>query len=203
LVVRQERTIEKLSDSNISKLSSIFSLLTIGLIRKDKKLEFSINAVKSLPDESLIFTIAGRSIEHKYEEEISKLIPSYNTTISRRNYFLSTDEFTHLIEESHFLVLCDKKQLSTVTNGTMMEALLLNRPIIAPNYLPYSYYINTYNIGILFDPEDISSLSNAIKEAKKVGMEYFTPYIKEFQKTILFEKAAEQFCNDLEIALKT
>jgi glycosyltransferase involved in cell wall biosynthesis len=201
LIIREERTIDELPDSNIGKLPTIFSLLTIGQIRRDKRLEFSINAIELLHYKELKFTIAGRNSEPMYDEELTKLIDHSNQMIVRKNGFLSSDEFTSLIESTHFLLLCDKRQLSTVTNGTMMEALLMNRPIIAPNYLPYSYYVNNFRIGILFEPDDINSLVKAIEEARNLGVEYFIPFIREFQKTILFENAAKQFSMGLKVLL--
>ncbi len=201
LIVRQERTLFSLPNLNVEKLSSKFSLLTIGLIRRDKRLEFSIEAVKSIGDLDVLFFISGRSTNSKYENEIHKLIDNHSGNIIRSNHFLSTEEFSAFIETSHFLLLGDKKQLSTITNGTMMEALILNRPIIAPNYLPYSYYVSKYNIGFLYDPDNLESLTNTIKLARSIGVEKFIPNIREFQKSILFENVASQFAEDLKAVL--
>ncbi len=73
------------------------------------------------------------------------------------------------LEKCHFLLLCDKKQPSSVTNGTLMEAFINLRPVIAPNYDPYKYYVEKYGLGILYNPEETDSLVDAINKAIKRG----------------------------------
>jgi len=200
IIIRAERTIDKLPGLNLNKLSDNFNILTIGLIRRDKRLEFSLNAFNLLNNPDMTFTIAGRNAQEKYEDELLKIINDKNNII-RKNYFLERDEFNKLIEGCHFLVLCDKEQLSTVTNGTMMEALLLNRPIIVPDYLPYNYYVKKYGIGYLFNPTDLSSLIAQIKHAKETGVESFLPLLQEFQKTLLFDISAKKFNQEIKHVL--
>jgi len=197
LVLRPERIIENQLSGNIQLLSEDFSLLTIGLMREDKRVELTIESIKQLNDNfnDVYLTIAGRGNE-KYEKIIEKYIDN-NKNIVRIDKFLDNDEFNSLIERSHFVVLCDKRQSSLITNGTMLESFILNRPIIAPNYLPYSYYINEYKIGLLFDPDDIESLKSQIIKAKQLGTKSFLPNLKEFQKTLLMDISTNKFVEDL------
>lgn len=199
LVLKPERMIYHTPENNINLLSSRFSLLSIGLLREEKRLELSINAFTDLDDPEMFFTIAGRSSKW-YCEKIDEII-SNNKNILRINKFIQKAEYIEIIEKSHFVVFCDKKEKYSVTNGTMMEALILNRPIIAPNYLPFSYYVNKYNIGLLFNPDDKNSLISQIKHAKELGTEYFIPHIRNFQKTLLFEICANEFIKELKVSL--
>ena len=79
----------------------------------------------------------------------------------------------------------------------MMEALLLNRPIIAPDYLPYSYYIKTYGGGQLCEPDNELSLAEQMIRAKKNGLQPFISKLREFQKTLLFDEIANKFKQDI------
>ena len=72
----------------------------------------------------------------------------------------------------------------------MMEALINHRPIICPNYNPYTYYIERYHVGILYTPHDISSYAEAMQRATQLGVEYFVPFIDEFLKTIIFDRVS-------------
>ena len=196
LIIRPERTILKYSPSNFDKLSTKFSLLTIGLIRREKQLEFSINSFKSILKNNMLFVIAGQNYHNKYENELLNIIDN-SENIIRKNKYLTAFEYNDFIEKTHFLVLCDKRQKSTVTNGTMMEALLLNRPIIAPDYLPYSYYVKKYEIGYLYKPDDKASLAEQIIKAEKKGVHSFISKLEEFQKTLIFANVAKIFGDDI------
>jgi len=79
--------------------------------------------------------------------------------------------------------------------------LLLNRPIIVPDYLPYNYYVKKYGVGYLFNPTDLSSLISQINQAKETGVEPFLPLLKEFQKTLLFDISANKFNQDIKHVL--
>ena len=101
------------------------------------------------------------------------------------------------MDDCDFLILCDKKQATNVTNGTMNEALLNGRPIIAPDYDPYRYVINKYDVGLLFNPTDESSLVNVIKKAAQSKASAYLEQLISYQKSLLFENVAKEFCSNL------
>lgn len=185
LIIREERCITEKGEPKYENLSNRCSFLTIGLLRPDKRIEFSINEFSKCHRDDWLFILAGRS-QGDYESMISRSLVGKNN-ILRINKFLEYDDFNMLFSQSHFLVLADKRQPSSVTNGTMMEALINYRPIIAPNYNPYHYYIKKYGIGITYNPDESGSLTQAMKQAEEKGCRYFRNNIELFLKTIDFK----------------
>lgn len=197
LVIREERCIEETSNCNKEKLDSKCTFLTIGMLRPDKQIDKTISAYQKAQIENSRLLLVGRSSSPQYEDIISKSSAN-NNKIDRVNKFLEYDDFNSYIACAHYVVFADRKQASSVTNGTMLEALINHRPIIAPNYDPYAYYIKKYNIGILYEPDDKESFKEAFIKAEKVGCESFFPSINAFLHTISFEKVSK----DLSEALK-
>ena len=196
LVIREERCIEQVTSSNYDKCSIHPSFLVIGQLRKQKNLPRTIEAFKlaNIPDAKLY--LIGRS-QGKYEEEITAAI-NHDKRIVRNNSFLEYDDFLNYYTNAHFVLFADEEGDSCITNGTFTEALIRNRPVIAPDYNPYRHYINKYGIGILYSPMDIDSYANALKKATELGVAHFQLNIDKFLKEITFDKVA----NDLVVDIK-
>lgn len=199
LVLRPERFCEN-DDVSITSMSANdeLNILSIGSLRSDKRIEVISNVVKRIGSK-VHYTIAGAS-STEYEHIISSSIGNASN-IHRINHRLTDNEFTSLLTNADFLVLCDVKQPSSVTNGTMMEALINGIPIIAPDYDPYKYYIEKYGIGILFDPDEKDSLENAIRRAIEVGRASFQTKILALKGELTYENTVKVFSNDLRKAI--
>ncbi len=195
LVIREERCIETITDAHIDKCSEKPSFLVIGQLRKQKNLPTTIEAFKlaNIPNAKL--RLIGRS-QGKYEEIITAAINN-DDRIDRNNSFLEYDDFLNYYTNAHFVFFADEEGDSCITNGTFTEALIQHRPVVAPDYNPYSYYINKYGVGILYKPKDIDSYANAMKQAVEFGVEYFQENIEKFLKGITFEKVANKLVEDI------
>lgn len=185
MVIREERCIMEKGNPQYECLSDEVSFLTIGLLRPDKQIDYSVKEFSMCKCENSIFTLAGRS-QGDYETVISESIAG-KKNIFRINKFLDYKDFNSLITKSHFLILADKKQASCVTNGTMMEALINYRPIIAPNYNPYKHYIEKYDVGLVYNPDIKGDLAKTIEVAIENGCEFYRDKIEAFLRTIDFD----------------
>ena len=190
MVIREERCIEAVENANLQSLQNVTTFLVIGHLRKQKNIPFTIKAYQMADVNNSQLMLVGKSDE-KYEKEITD-VKGTDTRVKRVNIFLSYEDFNSNISQSHFVLFADEQGKSCITNGTMMEALINHRPIICPNYNPYSYYIETYHVGLLYTPHDMSSYAEAIQKAVKLGVEYFVPYIDKFLEDLLFDKVS---CN--------
>ena len=195
LVIREERCIEQATNSNADKCSPHPSFLVIGQLRKQKNLPMTIEAFKQANIPNAKLCLIGRS-QGKYEEEITAAINA-DDRIERNNSFLEYDDFLNYYTNAHFVLFADEEGDSCITNGTFTEALIRHRPVIAPDYNPYSHYINKYGVGILYKPKDIDSYAYALKKAIEIGVEYFQPNIDKFLKEIMFEKVAKDLVEDI------
>lgn len=190
LVIREERVTTGKEMPCYDQLSHKFSLLTLGMLRPDKRIDYTVKEFLSLNEsENWEYVLAGKGYD-KYEPIIERAITGHKN-IKRYNEYLEYNKFYELIRKSHFVILADKQQESSVTNGTMMEALINYRPIIAPNYNPYKYYIEKYGVGLMFDPDKKGALSMTIKKANEIGIKTFEENIRNFLKTIEFENVSK------------
>lgn len=200
LIIRDERIVEKKEDDgDFNMLSNDFKYLVIGQLRPEKRVELTIDAFKKLRDKyrlssSKLLLVGAAFIE--YEKKISSYIDS-DESIIRINEYLEDDFFYTCIKQANCLVFADKQMPHSITNGTFMEALINYRPVIAPNYAPYDYYINKYNIGILYNPDSEDSLVNALYEMKEKGTEHFYKNISVFLKTIDFKTSSRKLSEDI------
>jgi len=201
LIIKPERTIEKIKDANFERLSKSFRLLSIGLIRIDKRIELGIEALNKVNNIDIEYYICGKNTHIQYEKKLNTLIEK-NEKFVRINRYLSEEEMLDHLEKCHFLLLCDKKQPSSVTNGTLIEAFINLRPVIAPNYEPYKYYIEKYGLGILYNPEETDSLVNAINKAILKGTFSYHENLINFQQTLLFEQAVTEFNDAIKASFK-
>lgn len=200
LVMRPERIIEQLPKiSTPNKDDKSLCLLSIGSLRETKRIEKILDALRDVNTLNIHYVIAGKA-DAAYEAVIESHRKGLDN-VERRNYRLSEEEYNTLIDQCDYLILCDSRQQSSVTNGTMNEALLKGKPIIAPNYNPYRFFIEKYGIGIMFDPEEKLSLSDAIRRANNMGSIAFEEAIHEYQGTLLMDRVIAQFSKELRAAL--
>lgn len=185
IVIREERCIETLGNPNYEEIDDTFNILTIGMLRSDKRIDYIINEFKQCHMSRWEYVLVGKS-QGKYENIINQNIGDIEN-IKRVNKYLTYKDFNDYIKKSHYVVFADKKQKSSITNGTMLEALINYRPIIAPDYDPYRFYVNTYHIGILYNPNKPNDLTKAIQKAERLGCKTFYDNINAFLKTIKFD----------------
>jgi glycosyltransferase involved in cell wall biosynthesis len=67
----------------------------------------------------------------------------------------------------------------------MFEALIMGKPIIAPNHEPFRYEVERYGIGLLYDLNDSQSLVKTLRRAKELGANSFCENILKYQETLL------------------
>lgn len=201
LVIRPERYIDDYPAKNHVS-DKTFTLLSIGSLRPEKRIERILAALRKLDDKDVHYVIAGAS-RSGYESVIEKeLVKDSSNNVKRLNYRLSEEEYNELINQADFLVLCDRPQASNVTNGTMNEALLAGVPIIAPNYYPYKYVIEHFKVGVAFDPDDPDSLARAIHDAKANKRVAFADAIHKYQSQFLKKTVVRDFGKSLQSVIK-
>lgn len=195
MVIREERVVEKETDANLQALDKNVSFLVIGQLRRPKNVQTSIEAFRKANVEGATLKLIGRAQE-EYELEILSSIAG-DKRIIRQNAFLEYNDFYKHFSKCHFVLFADEQGPSCITNGTMTEALINHRPIICPDYNPYSYYIDKYNIGLLYKAGNTDSYAETIRKATDMGVEYFQPKIDIFLQTIKFDAVAKKLVEDL------
>lgn len=195
MIIREERVVEKKNETYLQALDKTLSFLVIGQLRKSKHVPFTIEAFRLANMDGAMLKLIGRAHD-EYEKEIQSAI-SNDKRIIRINAFLEYGDFNKHFSKSHFVVFADEQGPSCITNGTMTEALINHRPIICPNYNPYKYYIEKYNIGLMYEAGNVDSYAATMRKARDLGVEYFQYSIDQFLKTLSFDVVAKKLVEDL------
>lgn len=197
MVIREERVVEKMTEANLSMMDAEVSFLVIGQLRKEKQIPVTVAAFRQANIPGSTLKLIGRS-QNDYEVIIESAI-SNDKRIVRVNEYLDYKDFFKYFSKSHFVLFADQQGQSCITNGTMMEALIHHRPVICPDYNPYSYYIDKYGIGLKYRAGDAESYAAALKKAVALGTGYFQPAINTFLFTLDFDTVARQFVTELNL----
>lgn len=192
LILRPERFItKKIPNNYVKSTGSKLHLLFIGTLRPFKNVEFCIESLKQLNNPNISYTIAGRcKTDEVYNKKIERLIEGMHN-VYRIDRYIPEEEYNRLIKECDFLILCDKTQASCASNGTMSEALLMGKPIIAPDINPFKYEVETYGVGYLYKYGDIDSLCSVLLRAQEQGVELFQERLASYQDMFMLDRVAD------------
>lgn len=195
IVIREERCISSIGTKHLDKMTPNISFLVIGMLRPEKHIPLTVSAFKAanIPD-SMLFLI-GRS-SAGYEPVIEDAI-AYIPHILRQNKYLEYDDFNQAFQKSHFVLFADEEGSSCITNGTLTEALINHRPVICPNCQPYKHYIEKFGVGLTYEAGDVASYATAIKEAYRLGVNYFMENIDDFLSTIQFDIVGQELMKSI------
>lgn len=198
LILRPERTIKEICIHKSSRNDNKTQILIIGSLRYQKRIDLILDVFEKIDTERLELVIGGRAVpDNGFDIWLNERANSVKG-VRRVDVRYTDEEFARQIDECDYLLLCDMKQASCVSNGTMNDALLRGKPIIAPNYDPYKYYIEKYNVGILYNLADSSSIENALMKACETKVSFFDDGIMSYQKDLLYSKVQYQFRKDIE-----
>lgn len=196
IIVRPERTIStlpRISSSTPGKLK----LLTIGTLRPFKHVEFCLDALRELNNPQIEYVIAGRcKYENGYEEMIREHMEGV-PNVTRINRFIPDDEYEQLMNDCDCLMMCDGTQASCASNGTMSEALLHGKPIIAPNFDPFKYEVETYDVGYLYEYAQIDSLKKLLLSVVNIGTREKEINLQKYANKYLRNIVAEDLKNNI------
>lgn len=136
--------------------------LTIGTLRYNKHVELVYDALRICESSNYQYIVAGRcKDDNGYEQMLNERRQGLNN-VMRISRFIPTDEYEKLFEEADCIILCDEPEKSCGTNGTMMEALLKCKPLIAPRHEPFISEIEKTGVGVVYDLKDTKSLARCI-----------------------------------------
>ena len=197
LILRPERTIKGISINRIDRNDNKTQILIIGSLRYQKRIDLIMDVVEKMEDEQIELVIGGKAVpDNGFDVWLNERAKGIKG-VKRIDVRYTDEEFARQINECDYLLLCDMKQPSCVSNGTMNDALLRGKPIIAPDYNPYKYYVEKYNVGILYDLGKPESIENALLKARDTKASTFEDGIISYQKDLLYSKVQKRFGEDL------
>ena len=199
IILRPERFIVKKNNfqKNTGERKNNLNLLFIGTLRPFKNVEFCLEALRRLNNPNIYYTIAGRcKIDKAYDNKINEMVNMTNNA-KRIDRYIPDDEYEEIMQNCDFLILCDKKQESCASNGTMSEALLKGKPIIAPDFNPFKFEVETYGVGLLYRYGDLESLCDVILQAWHQGADSFKPNLSAYQEMFMKDEVVKRLKEQL------
>lgn len=134
------------------------NILFFGRISPYKGVEYLLESYSSImntyPDTKLIVAGGG-----KYHFDITPY--KNNAQIEFINEYISTERLASLIQESEFVVC---PYVSATQSGVVASAHALSKPVIATKVGGLPEMIDDGKTGVLVEPQDVSSLTAAIKD---------------------------------------
>lgn len=186
IVIREERCVEKNKEDNEALLAEKVRFLAIGQLRPEKQVQQTITAFGLANLENAELYLVGKGKDASFDENLNTIIDD-DESIHRVSGFLEYDAFNEHFAKAHFVVFADRQQMSSITNGTLTEALINYRPVIVPDYPPFNYYVNMYHVGLLYTPNDVNSYSETMRIAYKTGASSFFLPLKSFLKRLILK----------------
>lgn len=178
-------------------LSENFLVSTVGLINTTKNLDFILDYIENGRLDQKYY-LAG-SPQGKFGARIKKRsekLEAEHEKFECNLSYLTREEYEKTIQKSHFLLfLFSYEPESLNTCGVMYDSLRLGRPIIAPNKAPFKKMADEYGIGLLYEPDDFSSLEKTLETAKRLGAEHFEENILDLAKDYSTKKNQKRMKN--------
>ncbi len=140
-------------------------LLFFGTIRRDKGIEYLLEAVARLPNERFFVVIAGNPQEYT-ADAITYLIERWNVKEKVTTRF----GYVHESDIPSYFYACDAlvlpyRHIYTGGSGPLMKgACMHRRPSIVSDVSEMGRLVKEHGIGLIARPEDSEDLANKIKD---------------------------------------
>jgi beta-1,4-mannosyltransferase len=136
--------------------------LLFGRLGRYKGSDELVRAFLALPDSRAELMIAGKQID---PIDLSSVPSSVAARITMENRFLDEAEIPNLFASVDFVVA---PYVASLTSGTLMLAMSLGRPVIAPRLPTLAELIADGENGLLFDPDQDAGLAAALARACEI-----------------------------------
>ena len=136
--------------------------LLFGRLGRYKGSDELVRAFLALRDPPAQLVIAGKQID---PIDLSAVPPSVAPRITTENRFLDETEIPKLFASVDFVVA---PYVASLTSGTLMLAMSLGRPVIAPRLPTLAELIADGENGLLFDPYQEAGLAAALARACEI-----------------------------------
>ena len=139
--------------------------LLFGRLGRYKGGELLVRAFAALNDVRTELMIIGKQID---PIDLTDLPPSVAGRITVLNRFLAEEEVPRLMAATDFVVA---PYLASLTSGTILLAMTLGQPVIAPRFPTLQDLIIDGENGFLFEPRNETSLREALRRACQLDNE--------------------------------
>jgi len=160
-------------------------ILNFGALHAGKDIDTVLKAISEIPDVMLLS--AGQNTA---SVNLIGLVMQYDLQhkVVIHDYYIPEDNKKYYLAAADIVALSYKKNFFQ-TASMLWEAARYRVPVIASDAGELGDYVKTYNLGLLYKPEDVESLKDALRVF--IGL-------NQAEKQI-FENNCERFCAEFSI----
>jgi glycosyltransferase involved in cell wall biosynthesis len=139
--------------------------LFFGMIRKDKGLEYLLNAIRLIKKENFKLIIAGSPFDYK-EDEIKNMIKKLDIEgkIILRLGYVKDKNIPLYFFSSDAIIFPYRKVYTGGTGPLLKEAAIYKTPVIASDVSEMGRLVKRYKMGLVAEPENAKDLAIKMKE---------------------------------------
>ncbi len=156
--ISKKTALEKLGISGVNKPV----LLAIGGTRWDKGLDLLLDALTTVRS-SFYLLVAGKE-QYFTRADIESRIATYAENVTLMLKFLSDEMFSWCLSAADIVVLPYRKQFDGAS-GPLSEGVWHNKMIVGANHGSLGRIISDNHLGMVFESENVQSLSRILDEA--------------------------------------
>jgi len=139
-------------------------LLFLGVLRRDKGIEYLLDAVRTLHDEPFHLVVAGWPMEYTADEIVAMVdARGIAGCVILRLGYVPDDEMPAYFAAADALVLPYKKEYSGGSGLVVKGACTYGCPVIATEVAEMGPLVKTRGLGLLAKPEDAGLLAAEIR----------------------------------------
>lgn len=159
-----------------------FIILFFGAMYYGKGIDILLEAMKKVNRDISLFISAGENrINFDLDEKLFN-----NSNIYWNKNDASQEELSYIFSCPDVVVLPYRKTYKDAGSSVLVQACQALKLLIVPNLTPYQEVVSQYNIGEIFESENIDSLAKTINNMKEHYYEYnvktkFLEYINKIQ----------------------
>jgi glycosyltransferase involved in cell wall biosynthesis len=155
-----------------------FILLYFGAMNFGKGIDLLLEAMKKADENVLLFIVCG---EGRINFQIPpELLTEHSTRIIWRKENPADEELSRIYGTADFVALPYRSTYKNCGSSVLVQASQAHKNVIISNITPFKEVVEENNLGILFEAENIESLTEAINKS-------YTEY-PQLKKIANFEK---------------
>jgi glycosyltransferase involved in cell wall biosynthesis len=155
-------------------------ILSFGVVHSGKDLNVVLEAIKNIPD--VIFIQAGKMLPWQVAD-----LDGYKEALSDK--VIVRDYYIPEFDKKYYFFAADAIVLSYVRNFTQSASLLweacrFGTPVIASDCGDLGHLVRAFNIGLLFEPQNVNSLQKAIIDFNHLPANEKTEMVENCEKFV-------------------
>ncbi len=146
--------------------------LFFGMLRKDKGIEYFLQALSGIKDDQWRAIIAGSPFDYT-EKEIFNLLEDYSITdkVTSHIRYIPSEDVPLYFFATDAIVLPYRKIYTGGSGPLLKEAAVYKKPAIVSNVSEMGYLVQKHSMGYVFNPEDAQDLKEKLQAFLRLSSE--------------------------------